>query len=163
MRLLWLLLLVPIMAFVPHTYYVSTTDMYYKPEKQQLQLVMRVFTDDFSAALSNYSNTEVSLDPDKQPREEIAQCMTEYFKDHFIVYGLAESASFSFIGWEYKQGQTHLYASFDDVPELSVLEWSNAFLFAKFPDQKNIVTLSTSAGKKSFLHTKADNFARFNF
>jgi len=163
MRSLWFLLLVPLLAFVPHKYYVSTTDMYYKPEKQQLQLVVRVFTDDFSRALSQYSDEEISLDPDTKAAEATEQLISNYFKDHFVIYGLEEIASFSFVGWEYKQDQTHVYASFDNIPEMDILEWSNAFLFDAFPDQKNIVNLSTSMGKKSFLHTKDQNFAQFNF
>ncbi len=163
MRSLWVLLLIPLLAFVPHKYYVSTTDMYYKPEKQQLQLVVRVFTDDFSRALSHYSSEEISLDPDTQAAEATEQLISNYFKDHFVVHGLEEIASFSFVGWEYKQDQTHVYASFDNIPEMDILEWSNVFLFDAFPDQKNIVTLTTLNYKKSFLHTKERSFAQFNF
>ncbi len=163
MRLRWFLLLLPLLAFAPHKYYVSTTDLYYKPEKQQLQFVVRVFTDDFSVALSSYAKDEISLDPDTAPVEELEPLISNYFNDHFSVYGLPSESSFSFVGWEYIQDQTHLYASFDNVPKLSVLEWSNTFLITTFPDQKNIVTLITSTVKKSFLHTKELNFAQFNF
>lgn len=163
MRSLWFLVLLPLLAFMSHKYYVSTTDMYYKPEKQQLQLVVRVFTDDFSLALSNYAKDEISLDPDTKTFKELEPLISNYFKDHFIIYGLPEASTFSFVGWEYKQDQTYLYASFDNVTEMAVLEWSNAFLIAVFPDQKNIVTLTTSTSKKSFLHTKGLNFAQFNF
>ena len=75
----------------------------------------------------------------------------------------SDFASFSFVGWEYKQDQTHVYASFDNIPEMDILEWSNVFLFDAFPDQKNIVTLTTLNYKKSFLHTKERSFAQFNF
>lgn len=163
MRSFWFLLLLPFLAFVPHKYYVSTTDMYYKPDEQQLQLVVRVFTDDFSKALSIYTGEEISLDPDSQTIEVTKQHITSYFKDYFVVNDLPKSTSFSFVGWEYKQDQTHMYASFNNMPEIKALEWSNTFLFDAFPEQKNIVTLSTAMGKKSFLHTQDQNFAQFNF
>lgn len=163
MRSLWILLLMPLLAFVPHKYYVSTSDMYYKPENKQLQLVVRVFTDDFSLALSNFAKDKISLDPDNKSEKETTTIISSYFKDHFVIYGLPEESTFSFVGWEYKQDQTHLYASFDNVPELTVLEWSNAFLMATFPEQKNIVTFSISTTKKSFLHSKEVNFAQYNF
>ena len=89
--------------------------------------------------------------------------ISSYFKDHFVIYGLPEESILSFVGWEYKQDKTHLYASFDYVPNVSVLKWSNSFLMATFPEQKNIVILSTSTTKKSFLHTKEVNYAQFNF
>lgn len=163
MRALWFLLLLPLLAAVPHKYYVSTTDMYYKPEKQQLQLVVRVFTDDFSAALSKHTHEQIKLDPDNKPNEELDSLLGDYFKTHFEVYELSENVTFSFVGWEYNQDQTHLYASFDNLPEVEALEWSNTFLFSTFPDQKNIVTLSTPTHKKSFLHSKDQNFAQYRF
>lgn len=157
------LLLMSLLAFVPHKYYVSTTDMYYKPEKQQLQLVVRVFTDDFSRALSKYVDASITLDPDSKTVDDIDSLISKYFEEHFIIYGLSEDSYFTFVGREYKQDQTYLYASFDNVPKTTVLEWSNAFLIGTFPEQKNIVTLITSTDKKSFLHTKEVNFAQFNF
>jgi hypothetical protein len=163
MRALWLLLVFALLATTPHKYYVSTTDMFYKPQKHQLQLVSRVFTDDFSAALSKHAKKEIKLDPDNTPKQILDSLLGDYFKTHFVVYGLPETTTFSFVGWEYKQDQTHVYASFDSVPKAEVLEWSNAFLFAVFPDQKNIVTLSTPTHKKSFLHSKDQNFAQYRF
>ncbi|MDA0888634.1 MAG: hypothetical protein O2918_03535 [Bacteroidetes bacterium] len=157
------LLLMPLLAFVPHKYYVSTTDMYYKPEKQQVQLVVRVFTDDFSKALSKHVGASIALDPDNKADDDMEVLISNYFKEHFVVYGLPTDSYFSFVGREYKQDQTYLYASFDHVPEMDVLEWSNTFLIATFPEQKNIVTLTTSTAKKSFLHTKEVNFAQFDF
>ncbi len=163
MRALKLLFLLPFLAFTPHKYYVSTCDMFYKPDQQQLQLVVRVFTDDFSAALSNYAKEEVALDPDSKTIEEIQKLIQRYFQDHFLVYGLTEESTFSFVGWEYMQDQTHVYASFDNLPSMEVLEWSNAFLIASFPDQKNIVTLTVGTHKKSFLHSKDQNFGQYRF
>lgn len=162
MRALWLLLFLPLLANMPHKYYVSTTHMYYKPEKKQLQVVVRVFTDDFSAALSKHAKKEIKLDPDNSPKEILDNIFEDYFRTYFVLYGLPET-TFSFVGWEYKQDQTHLYAYFDSVPKLEVLEWSNAFLFAVFPDQKNIVTLSAQAHKKIFLHSKDQNFSQYRF
>ncbi len=163
MRKFFVLLLLPLLATTSHKYYVSTTEMYYKPEQQQLQLVVRVFTDDFSTALSKFANAEVRLDPDNQPEEVLDSLFGAYFKSHFLVYGLPETTSLSFVGREYKQDQTHLYASFDRLPKQEVLEWSNTFLFGVFPDQKNIVTLSIPNYKKSFLHTKDQNIAQYRF
>ena len=163
MRPLKLLVLLSLLAFTPHKYYVSTCDMYYKPNQQQLQLVVRVFTDDFSAALSKYAKKEIKLDPDNASKEILDSLLGDYFKTHFVVYGLPETTTFSFVGWEYMQDQTHVYASFDKLPNMKVLEWSNAFLIADFPDQKNIVTLTVGTHKKSFMHSKEQNFASYRF
>lgn len=163
MRFLFFVCLLPLFSASTHKYYVSTTDMFFKPEQNQIQLVVRVFTDDFTAALSRFTSTEIKLDPDQLSENVISGHMSSYFQQHFQLKSPNEPAVFSFVGWAYKQNQTILYASFDALPEMTQLEWSNTFLMDVFPDQKNIVTLSTSGAKKSFLHTKDRIFAEHSF
>ena len=163
MRFLFFVCLLPLFSASTHKYYVSTTDMFFKPEQNQIQLVVRVFTDDFTAALSRFTSTEIKLDPDQLSENVISGHMSSYFQQHFQLKSPNEPAVFSFVGWAYKQDQTILYASFDALPEMTQLEWSNTFLMDVFPDQKNIVTLSTSGAKKSFLHTKDRIFAKHSF
>ena len=163
MRFLFFVCLLPLFSASTHKYYVSTTDMFFKPEQNQIQLVVRVFTDDFTAALSRFTSTEIKLDPDQLSETVISGHMSAYFQQHFQLKSPNEPAVFSFVGWAYKQDQTILYASFDVLPEMTQLEWSNTFLMDVFPDQKNIVTLSTSGAKKSFLHTKDRIFAEHSF
>lgn len=163
MRFLFFLLIVPLLTSASHKYYVSTTDMYYKPESNQIQLVVRVFTDDFTKALSAFASEDIKLDPDNRTHTMLEQHIASYFQTHFNLKNVPEGSTFSFVGWEYKQDQTVLYASFDALPKLIQLEWSNTFLMEVFPEQKNIVTLSTSTKKKSFLHTKDRIFAQYSF
>lgn len=163
MRFLFLLLFIPLLAVAPHKYYVSTTEMYFKPDKDQLQLVVRVFTDDFETALSQFSNQSIRLDPDNTSKTGLDSLMTSYFNNHFVFYELPAASQFSFVGWEYKQDQTVMYASYDGLESLTKLAWSNTFLMDVFPDQKNIVILSSLGKKKSFLHTREQEFATFNF
>ena len=163
MRFLFFVCLLPLFSAFTHKYYVSTTDMFFKPKQNQIQLVVRVFTDDFTAALSRFTSTEIKLDPDQLSENVISGHMSSYFQQHFQLKSPNEPTVFSFVGWAYKQDQTILYASFDVLPEMTQLEWSNTFLMDVFPDQKNIVTLSTSAAKKSFLHTKDRIFAEHSF
>ena len=163
MRFLFFVCLLPLFSASTHKYYVSTTDMFFKPKQNQIQLVVRVFTDDFTAALSRFTSTEIKLDPDQLSENVISGHMSSYFQQHFQLKSPNEPAVFSFVGWAYKQNQTILYASFDALPEMTQLEWSNTFLMDVFPDQKNIVTLSTSGAKKSFLHTKDRIFAKHSF
>ncbi len=163
MRFLFFVCLLPLFSASTHKYYVSTTDMFLKPEQNQIQLVVRIFTDDFTASLSRFASTEIKLDPDELSETVISGHMSAYFQQHFQLKSPNNPAVFSFVGWEYKQDQTVLYASFDSLPEMTQLEWSNTFLMDVFPDQKNIVTLSTSAGKKSYLHTKDRIFAKYSF
>ena len=162
MRFLFFVCLLPLFSASTHKYYVSTTDMFLKPEQNQIQLVVRVFTDDFTASLSRFASTVLKLDPDELSETVISGHMSAYFQQHFQLKS-PNTAVFSFVGWEYKQDQTVLYASFDSLPEMTQLEWSNTFLMGVFPEQKNIVTLSTSAGKKSYLHTKDHIFAKYSF
>lgn len=137
--------------------------MFVKPEQSQIQLVVRVFTDDFTASLSRFTSADIKLDPDQLSETVISGHISNYFQQHFKLKSPKDSAVFSFVGWEYKNDQTILYASFDSLSKMTQLEWSNTFLMDVFPDQKNIVTLTTPKTKKSYLHTKNLIFAKYSF
>ena len=137
--------------------------MFVKPEQSQIQLVVRVFTDDFTASLTRFTSIDIKLDPDQLSETVISGHMSNYFQRHFQLKSPTDLAVFSFVGWEYKHDQTILYASFDSLSEMTQLEWSNTFLMDVFPDQKNIVTLTTPKTKKSYLHTKDLIFAKYSF
>ena len=137
--------------------------MFVKPEQSQIQLVVRVFTDDFTSSLSRFTSTDIKLDPDQLSETVISGHMSNYFQRNFQLKSPIDLAVFSFVGWEYKHDQTIVYASFDSLSEMTQLEWSNTFLMDVFPDQKNIVTLTTPKTKKSYLHTKNLIFAKYSF
>tara|TARA_Y200000002_G_scaffold12704_1_gene10397 strand:+ start:4624 stop:5037 length:414 start_codon:yes stop_codon:yes gene_type:complete len=137
--------------------------MFFKPEQNQLQLVVRVFTDDFTTSLSRFTSTEIKLDPDQFSETVISAHISAYFQQYFQIKSPKSQPVFSFVGWEYKKDQTILYASFDSLPKMTKLEWFNSFMMDVFPDQKNIVTFITPKGKKSYLHTKDRIYAKYNF
>jgi hypothetical protein len=163
MRFLWLFLLLPLVAASPHKYYVSTTDIFYKADEQQLQLVVRVFTDDLQQALRNFVDQEISLDPNNKSAAEVETILGAYFQENFVLHNASEKVVFSFVGWEYKQDKTFLYASFENIGAPDQLAWSNSFLMEAFPDQKNIVTFHKASVKKSFLHTQGQILAQYVF
>ena len=163
MRFLFFLCLIPLFSSSTHKYYVSTTDMFFKPEQNQLQLVVRVFTDDFTTSLSRFTSTKIKLDPDQFSETVISAHISAYFQQYFQIKSPKSQPVFSFVGWEYKKDQTILYASFDSLPKMTKLEWFNIFMMDVFPDQKNIVTFNTPKGKKSYLHTKDRIYAKYNF
>ena len=118
MRFLFFVCLLPLFSASTHKYYVSTTDMFFKPEQNQLQLVVRVFTDDYTASLSRFTSSEIKLDPDQLSETVLSEHMSAYFLQHFQLKSPASPVPFSFVGWAYKQDQTILYASFDSLPKI---------------------------------------------
>lgn len=137
--------------------------MYFKADEQQLQLMVRVFTDDLQQALRNFVEEEISLDPNNKSAAELETSLGAYFQENFVLHNASEKVVFSFVGWEYKHDKTFLYASFENIGDLDQLAWSHTFLVEVFPDQKNIVTLNTGTAKKSFLHTQDQISAQYTF
>ena len=89
--------------------------MFVKPAQSQIQLVVRVFTDDFTASLSRFTSIDIKLDPDQLSETVVSGHISNYFQHHFQLKSPKESAVFSFVGWEYKNDQTILYASYDSL------------------------------------------------
>ncbi|RYY10842.1 MAG: hypothetical protein EOO36_19930, partial [Cytophagaceae bacterium] len=65
-----LLLLVPLLALTRHTYHSSILELRINPQQQQVELALKVFTDDLENALSRGRPQHLSLqDPRALPLE----------------------------------------------------------------------------------------------
>jgi len=161
-RFFWLFLLLPLSAASPHKYYISTTDIYYQAAAQELQLVVRVFTDDLQLALSKHTERQVSLDPNNIDDNALEAIIAAYFQDNFVFHHVSDKTTFSLVGWEYKEDKTFLYVAYEQIGTPQMLSWSNSFLMDVFANQKNIVTLYADKIKKSFLHTQDQILAQYS-
>ena len=52
-----------------HDYYVSSTEVVFVEDKQQLQVTTRVFIDDLEAYFNAQTEDKIQLQPDLEPRE----------------------------------------------------------------------------------------------
>jgi hypothetical protein len=149
-----LLVLVPLLALARHTYHSSILELRLNPQQQQVELALKVFTDDLENALSRGRPQHLSL---QDPR---AQALAEaYLREHLELALPAASArqprqplALQFVGMQAEKDAYWLYAK-AKLPRAATEIWlRNDVMLDLFSDQMNIVNAENGPKKVSELY-----------
>lgn len=136
-----------------HKFYVSTTEIDYRPEIATFQITVKVFTDDFQNLLQKRYDAKLTLDPDSDA-DLVDNYATCYLKQKIKLNVNEQPVALQFLGKTYDLDQTTLFLQVTDVPDFQTLTVENHLLFELFDDQQNILRIKTPTQRKSFLHTQ---------
>jgi len=148
-----LLALVPLLALARHTYHSSILELRLNPKQQQVELALKVFTDDLENALSKGRAQHLSL---QDPR---AQALADaYLREHLELALPAASRqprqplALQFVGMQAEKDAYWLYAK-AKLPRATTTIWlRNDVLLDQFSDQMNIVNAESGPAKVSELY-----------
>jgi hypothetical protein len=153
-RLSFQLLLVPLLALTTrHTYHSSILELRLNPEKKQVELALKVFTDDLENALSKGHPQHLSLqDPRALPLADA------YVRDHLALTLPGTSArqpslplTVQFVGMQPEKDAYWLYAKATLPRATTSFLLRNTILLDLFSDQMNIVNAEGNFKKVSAL------------
>lgn len=152
-RLVFLVLLLPLLALARHTYHSSILELRINPQQQQVELALKVFTDDLENALSKGRPQHLTLqDPRVMPLAEA------YLRSH-LELALPYTSSrqprlpltLQFLGMQPEKDAYWLYAK-AKLPRAASAVWlRNTVLLDIFSDQMNIVNAESGSAKASEL------------
>ncbi len=158
-----LVLLLPLMAFTNvHKYYVSVTQIEYVKEKKSVQIISRIFIDDFEKLLQERYDPNITLANEKEPTT-VDFYIEKYLTEKFQVKINGSEASINFIGKEYEADIVYCYLEIENVSNISTFEVSNQVLFDLYSDQQNIVRTKINNKNKSFILIKENDKGLLNF
>ncbi len=153
-RLTFLLLLVPLLALARHTYHSSILELRINPQQQQVEIALKVFTDDLENALSRGRPQHLTL---QDPR--VVPLADAYLRSH-LELALPFTSSrqprlpltLQFLGMQPEKDAYWLYAK-AKLPRAATAVWlRNTVLLDLFSDQMNIVNAEGSGKKVSELY-----------
>lgn len=133
-----------------HDYYVSSAEVVFVEDKQQLQVTTRVFIDDLEAYFNAQTEDKIQLQPDLETTK-IDSLVQRFFKNNFNILFDKKTIALDYIGRQYKEDQILIFAEATEVPPPTSFEIHNTILIPFRSDQQNIVHLKTVNSKKSFL------------
>ncbi|MGK0326072.1 MAG: hypothetical protein ACJA1D_001419, partial [Polaribacter sp.] len=92
-----LLFIIPFVSFSAHKYYLSLTQITFKPASKSVQVIINVFMDDIETALNSDYKIDLQLTTKKE-LEENDVYFKKYLKEkiHFKVDGIAKE--FTYLG-----------------------------------------------------------------
>jgi len=158
-----ILFMVPFFAFTAvHKYYISVTQINYVPEKESVQIISRLFIDDFESVLkSNYDDRIVLAGKDEA--KTVDAFMDKYLQKHIQIIVNGNPLTFSFIGKAYDGDIVKCYLEVEHVKSIESFSITNGVLFDLQTDQQNIVKMNINSKNKSFILTSDNPNALLKF
>jgi len=145
-----------------HKYYVSITKIEYVKEKQSVQIITRVFIDDFERLLQERFDESIIL-ASKKAETQIDKYIEKYLLSKFKISINSNNAIIKFIGKEYDEDVVQCYLEIENVESIKSFSIENKTLFDIFSDQKNIIRTNINNRNKSFILIPENDKGMLNF
>jgi Domain of unknown function (DUF6702) len=162
-KLLFFAVLIPLFAFASvHKFYVSVTQIEYIKEKQSIQVITRVFIDDFEELLRKRYDENVTLNVSKD-ESNIDAYIQKYLLTKIQIEINGNYKKFEFLGKEYEDDIMYCYLEVADIENIDSFKITNQLLFDLFEEQQNIVKTNINSKRKSFMLTLNNDSGVLNF
>ena len=163
LKLLLFFVLIPLVSFTTlHKYYVSVTEIEFVKEEKSVQIISRIFVDDFEAVLRERYDEGITLMVENE-KDVVEYYIEKYLKEKIKITINDNLEEFNFIGEEFGDDIMLCYLEIQDIEQISSIKVENKLLFDLFPDQKNIVRFKINSVNKSILLIKENDKGLLNF
>jgi hypothetical protein len=141
---------------------VSVTQVNYVKEQQSVQIISRIFIDDFENLLRKRFDDNITLAGNDEPQISNTYIET-YLKEKIKVKINNENTNIKFIGKEYDGDIMRCYLEIESVKNINSFEISNEVLFDLFEDQQNIVKTKINSKQKSVILSSNNKYVVLKF
>ncbi len=145
-----------------HKFYVSTTNIEFVKEKQVIQVITKIFTEDIEQALQARYSPSISLDSKKETKTD-EDFLLKYLLQKIKIKVNGDPVTLNYIGKEYDMDITNVYFEIEDISELKSIEIENKVLIDMFPGQQNIIHLKTPENRRNLILDRANPKGVLNF
>lgn len=163
LKYICILLIIPLFAFTTiHKYYVSVTKIEYVEEKKSVQIITRIFIDDFEKLLRQRYDSNITLNNDKD-LSTTNNYIERYLREKIKIDINNTPANFVFLGKEYENDIVYCYLEIENVKSINNFQISNRVLLDLFEEQENVVRTQINNKYKSFILKKGNDVGVLNF
>lgn len=134
----------------PHKFYLSVTEIEYKEEQKDLQIISRVFIDDLQKVLEERYDESITLSKDEEsgPVKELIQ---KYLRSKLHISTDGKEVKLRYLGKKYDKDQLVLFIEGENLELFKKISITNAVLTDMFDDQKNVVNVKVKDEVKSLM------------
>lgn len=145
-----------------HPFYLGVVDLKYNAKEKALQGSVKLFTNDFEAALKKISKQSIDLihPTDRNATQKLVEA---YLKDHLSITINGSPKTIHLLGFEQEQEATWMYIEIRDCPEPKKIVFDNTLLYEHLKEQSNIMHLEVKGQEKSFKLNNPEQKAEFGF
>ena len=163
LKFAFILFVLPLIAFTTvHKYYVSVTKIEYVKEKESVQIISRIFIDDFEKLLRERYDENITLNV-KDELSTIDLYIKRYLTEKLKIDINGQVSSFKYLGKEYEDDIVFCYLEIEKITNIKSFQISNRILLDMFEEQENIVRIHINDKRKSFLLNSGNEKGMLNF
>lgn len=145
-----------------HKFYLSVTNIEYNEAEKSVQIISRIFIDDFQLLLKeryDYNEELASEKETKQANELIAK----YFSEKLTITINGEQKQLEFLGKEYEDDMMVSYIEIPNVTAIESIVVQNKMLFDVLEEQQNIIHAKINNQRESVMLIKENDKALLKF
>ena len=157
-----LLLIIPLVSFKPHKYYISLCEIEHVKDQNSIQITLGLFIDDIELTLTKNHNLNFNLATENE-LENIEDYYKKYLNKHFEIEVNHKLKEYDFIGKEYDEDIVRFYLEITNINQIKSIAVKNTSLFQYFEDQQNIIKIYANNKHKTFYLNRKNNKGLLNF
>ncbi|MDR5591852.1 DUF6702 family protein [Christiangramia sediminicola] len=139
-----------------HETYLSVTEIEYNQEQKSIQVISRVFIDDFEDVLSKRYQKDISLSY-KEDLNTIKLLMEKYLDKKLVLRVDDKEVELKLLGSKFDADQIVLFLEAKNINAFKKVQVENLILTDLFDAQKNITHVKKGDDIESMLLTKANS------
>ena len=146
-----------------HPFFVSMTEMDYNAKDKELEVSVRIFTDDFENAIRKY-HPGVKVDilhPASQ--EQMNQFVNDYIQKHLQLKINGASVQISFAGYEQQSESIWSYFEVKNITGIKKLDVTNSLLHDYNTNQINMMHVKVNDNEQHYKLDYPDKDVSFSF
>jgi len=160
-KVLVFVIIIFLLAF-KHPFYLGVVDLKFNPKEKVLQGSVKLFTNDFEAALKKLNKMPVDLINVKD-KDATNKLVFSYLKERLKLYVNGKAVAYKLIGFENEAEAIWMYIEFEPSSIPKKIEIENTLLYEHLKDQMNIVHMEVNNIKKSLKVSNPEKKLKFEF
>lgn len=157
-----LTILLALMAFSAHKFYVSLVQMDYNEKNSSLEITMKIFTDDLENAIKERNGLLLKLGTP----EEIAETdsvLSAYITENFRLSLNGKELKYQYLGKEVDLDVTWCYLEVTGIPSITEIEITDKMLTELFEGQSNLIKIKYKNKESAALLNRDRSTDRIKF
>lgn len=131
-----------------HPLHISVTEIALDPKEKELEIMIRVFTDDLEVAIQEMKNDE-TLNILKPGNSTIDKLAWEYLQPRFKISSDRVMQPIKYLGHEIDDDVIIFYVQVESIENFETLSITNNILTELYDDQANLVNVTVKEETKS--------------
>jgi hypothetical protein len=145
-----------------HPFFVSVIDMKHNVKDKNIEVSVRVFTDDLEAVLKK--NYNITTDLSKQSNDPtVNSSIAKYLQSKMQVNIDGKPKLLKYIGYEIQKESAWIYVEMDDVATIKKMRINCNLLYDYQEKQMNIFNIKANGSEKNYKLDYPKNSVEFNW